>query len=75
MTVRTLRIVVFAVSLIGAVVHTSAQSAGPAPKILTVEDYLNYETVADPRISPDGANVVYTRRWVNAKRGMGATPL
>jgi dipeptidyl aminopeptidase/acylaminoacyl peptidase len=32
---------------------------------LTVEHYLNYETVADPRISPDGSQVVYTRRWVN----------
>ena len=33
--------------------------------LLTVQHYLNYETVADPRISPDGSQIVYTRRWVN----------
>lgn len=33
--------------------------------LLTVEKYLDYQTVADPRISPDGRQVVYTRRWVN----------
>lgn len=34
--------------------------------LLTVDHYLDYETVADPRISPDGSQIVYTRRWVNA---------
>jgi dipeptidyl aminopeptidase/acylaminoacyl peptidase len=65
MAVRSMRLLVLAVGFTIAVVHTSAQPVAPGSKILTVEDYLNYETVADPRISPDGANVVYTRRWVN----------
>ncbi|MBA2244837.1 MAG: PD40 domain-containing protein, partial [Gemmatimonadetes bacterium] len=33
--------------------------------LFTTEKYLDYETVADPRISPDGSQIVYTRRWVN----------
>lgn len=43
----------------------SARQPAPATKTLSVEKYLDYETVADPQISPDGARVVYTRRWVN----------
>ena len=39
--------------------------ASPSARVLKVEDYLDYETVADPRLSPDGTQVVYTRRWVN----------
>jgi len=33
--------------------------------VFTVAKYLDYETVADPRLSPNGASVVYTRRWVD----------
>jgi dipeptidyl aminopeptidase/acylaminoacyl peptidase len=65
MPVRTVRMLVLAVGLALVVVPTSAQPVAPASKVLKVEDYLNYETVADPQISPDGAQVVYTRRWVN----------
>src|SRR4026209_998536 len=42
--------------------------------LLTVNHYLDWEQVADPQISPDGAQIVYTRRWVkqNAdRRGAG----
>jgi dipeptidyl aminopeptidase/acylaminoacyl peptidase len=48
-----------------AVAHAAAEQPAPGVKMLKVEDYLNYETVADPQISPDGTQVVYTRRWVN----------
>jgi dipeptidyl aminopeptidase/acylaminoacyl peptidase len=41
-----------------------AQQA-PAADMFTVEKYLDYETVGDPQVSPDGSQVVYTRRWVN----------
>lgn len=34
--------------------------------LLTVDHYLDFEQVAEPRISPDGKQVIYTRRWVNA---------
>src|SRR5260370_13202906 len=33
--------------------------------LLTVDHYLDWEQVADPQISPDGTQIVYTRRWVN----------
>jgi len=55
--------VVFAVGI--AVANAAAQQPASGVKVLKVEDYLNYETVADPQMSPDGAQVVYTRRWVN----------
>ena len=32
---------------------------------LTVDRYLDWESVADPRISPDGSDIVYVRRWVD----------
>src|SRR3970040_1508956 len=33
--------------------------------LLTVSHYLGWEQVSAPQISPDGAKIVYTRRWVN----------
>ena len=54
--------------LIGALfiapVSPAAQQK-PSDSLLTVDHYLNYETVGDPQISPDGSQIVYTRRWVN----------
>ncbi|HEX9165414.1 MAG TPA: S9 family peptidase [Gemmatimonadales bacterium] len=37
----------------------------PTETTLTPAAYLEYETVAEPRLSPDGRQVVYTRRWIN----------
>src|SRR5688500_12683958 len=33
--------------------------------LLSVRHYLDWETVADPQISPDGSRVIYTRNWIN----------
>ena len=33
--------------------------------LLTVNHYLDWEQVAEPQISPDGSQIIYTRRWVN----------
>ena len=33
--------------------------------LLTVQHYLDFEQVGDPQISPDGKQVIYTRRYVN----------
>jgi dipeptidyl aminopeptidase/acylaminoacyl peptidase len=33
---------------------------------LTLDDYLDWETVSDPQISPDGRQIVYTRGWTDA---------
>jgi dipeptidyl aminopeptidase/acylaminoacyl peptidase len=32
---------------------------------LTLEDYLDFETVSQPQLSPDGSQIVYTRGWVD----------
>ena len=37
----------------------------PSDTLLTVNHYLDWETVNDPQISPDGSQILYTRRWVN----------
>ena len=31
----------------------------PSDTLLTVQHYMNYETVEDPRLSPDGTQIVY----------------
>ncbi|MDH3732587.1 MAG: S9 family peptidase [Gemmatimonadota bacterium] len=41
--------------------QAEAQSDGR----LSVETWLDWERVSDPRISPDGSRVIYTLRWVN----------
>jgi dipeptidyl aminopeptidase/acylaminoacyl peptidase len=40
----------------------------PSDTLLTVNHYLDFETVADARISPDGARIIYTRRFVNKQK-------
>src|SRR5436190_13110221 len=65
MLVRCVRALFLAAGLAIVAAHTGALHAQPASKALKVEDFLNYETVADPQLSPDGTQVVYTRRWVN----------
>ncbi|MBV6521781.1 MAG: Dipeptidyl-peptidase 5 [Gemmatimonadaceae bacterium] len=47
----------------------------PSDTLLTVNHYLDYETVGEPRISPDGASIVYTRRWVNKQEDRWETAL
>ena len=42
---------------------------------LALEQYLDMESVADARISPDGRRIVYTRRWVDRGRDRRASSL
>ncbi|HET7584097.1 MAG TPA: S9 family peptidase [Gemmatimonadaceae bacterium] len=42
-----------------------AQETAP-DSFLVVKHYLDFESVSDPHISPDGGQIIYTRRWVNA---------
>ena len=32
---------------------------------LTLETFLEMETVSDPQLSPDGTQIIYTRGWVD----------
>src|SRR5881628_3974232 len=51
-------------SLLLAPIALTAQETA-SDTLLTVNHYLDWEQVSEPQISPDGAQVVYTRRWVN----------
>lgn len=42
---------------------------------ITVASYLEYETVAEPQVSPDGRHIIYTRRWVNTRTDQWETAL
>lgn len=62
MRIRVLLIA--AAGIVLAVPHATAQVASDT--LLQVRHYLDWETVSDPQISPDGSQILYTRRWVNA---------
>ena len=52
--------------LIAATLPSLASSQTDAvTKKLTLEMYLDLESVSNPQISPDGARIVYTRGWVD----------
>ena len=42
----------------------SAPDAAPADR-LTLDLYMELETVSDPQLSPDGAQIIYTRGWID----------
>ena len=50
--------------LLVAVAPAASAQETASDTLLTVNHYLDWEQVADPQISPDGAQIVYTRRWV-----------
>ncbi len=52
------------VVLIVLLVPVAARAQAQAHK-LSLDLYLEYEEVADPQISPDGKQIVFTRRWVD----------
>lgn len=58
-----------------AAVGTDAGQLASTDTILTAADLLRYETVQDPQISPDGQQVVYTRRWANTQEDRWTTAL
>ena len=43
--------------------------------VLTVASYLDLETVSDPQLSPDGKQIIYTRRYVNTREDRWDTAL
>lgn len=52
-----------------------APAPAPAAEHLAVADYLEFEQVDDARISPDGSQVVYTRRYVDQQQDRWASAL
>lgn len=43
----------------------SAFAADEEDTHLAVADYLDFEQVSDAQVSPDGSQIIYTRRWVD----------
>ena len=61
-----------AVLPLGAMVFADAQAQVTAtasnavtPATLTLSDYLDWEDVANPALSPDGKQILYTRTWID----------
>jgi dipeptidyl aminopeptidase/acylaminoacyl peptidase len=62
--VRALTLVLIGLLCAGTGVPAQSQEK-PRTDRLTLETYLDLETVADAQISPDGAQIVYTRGWID----------
>src|SRR5437867_10863686 len=58
-----MRSVIVAALLVVPSVAATQETASDT--LLTVNHYLDWEQFAGPQISPDGAQILYTRRWVN----------
>ena len=43
----------------------ASRAAARSSDVLHLEQYLDWEDVQDPQLSPDGKQVLYTRRWVD----------
>ncbi|MBA2303287.1 MAG: S9 family peptidase, partial [Acidobacteria bacterium] len=46
-------------------VSAQRQDAPPRTDRLTLDTFLEMETVTDPQLSPDGSQILYTRGWVD----------
>ena len=60
-----MRVLAASLAWLAAVAVSAAAQETASDTLLTVDHYLDWEQVADPRISPDGSQIIYTRRWVN----------
>jgi dipeptidyl aminopeptidase/acylaminoacyl peptidase len=61
------RCALLAVAALAAVLVLPAAPAADGKRLITETDLYAFQWIADPRISPDGAAIVYTRVVVNAK--------
>ncbi|MGD8277102.1 MAG: S9 family peptidase [Gemmatimonadota bacterium] len=50
---------------IALILAGAAAAAGQNADRLTIADYFEWERVASPELSPDGRQIVYTRRWID----------
>ena len=59
------RLAVIAFAPMTLVPIATAVSQSAASDRITLESYLDFEDVQDPQLSPDGKQIVFTRRWVD----------
>jgi dipeptidyl aminopeptidase/acylaminoacyl peptidase len=62
-----------ALAVLAAVVPARAQSH--AQSKLALEQYLDWADVQTPQLSPDGAQIIYTRRWIDKMNDKWETSL
>ncbi|MEE4210522.1 MAG: S9 family peptidase [Parvularcula sp.] len=54
-----------ALAVFGGAATAQMDGEGEDANVLQLEDYLDFETVGDPQISPDGEEVLYTRTRID----------
>src|ERR1035437_9054963 len=59
------RAMLCALLLIAAASPRPAQAQSHAQSKLSLEQYLDWVDVQTPQLSPDGAQIIYTRRWID----------
>src|ERR687896_2592904 len=59
-----MRRILVALALASLPAVLAAQNTASSDR-LTLDLYLEYETVSDPQISPDGSQIIYTRQWMD----------
>ncbi len=64
---RAIRIASLTLSLAGAAVAPllAQQQQGRAANRVSLEQYLDWEEVSAPQLSPDGTQILFSRRWVD----------
>ncbi len=65
----------FAVLAVLAVAIQTLPADAQRPDRLTLTDYLEWETVSGPQLSPDGRQIVYTRGWIDKVNDRRASSL
>jgi dipeptidyl aminopeptidase/acylaminoacyl peptidase len=59
------KLVLLTAAILAIPASISAQQAGARSDKLSLGDYLEWETVGNPQISPDGKQIIYTRGWID----------
>lgn len=72
---RLLPLLVLASPVAGATISAPATLTVAGDSVLTAAHLLQYETVQSPQVSPDGRQIVYTRRWADAREDRYKTAL
>src|ERR1043165_4679504 len=66
---RSSRLVGLTLSLAGLVATTPAllaqQAQARAANRISLDQYLDWEEVSNPQLSPDGSQILFSRRWVD----------
>lgn len=65
----------FAALAFALVAALPAPAQPRAPNLISLEQYLDWEDVQQPQLSPDGTQVIFTRRWVDKMNDKWETTL